>query len=391
VDVVCFGQQNWDFCWTGKQQLTTRLARRGHRVFYVDPDIDVEDHGFSAAVRTLAPSLFRLGLREVEPNLFVYTHRYSPFTRWRGTLWRHPRLLRAWLRRLGFRGAVALTLQPRILDLDAIGGFRAHVHYAIDEMTGYGGLADEERRRIRRLEGALVRRSDRVLAISPRLLARLRRLHPDCHLLPSGADLERFSPARIREAPLAEELRSLPGPVIGFVGQVDERIDQALVARLARARPAWRFVFVGRTKPGVDLSALSCLANVHLLEYRPHSQLPGYLKGMTVCVVPYVKSPLTEAASPLKVYEYLASGLPVVSVPLDGLLDCRGVVEIASEPADFLASLERCVAQPEAGRRERLEVAARNSWARRVRDLEGHLAAAVAKRSEVVAGARGAA
>ena len=101
MDVVCFGQQNWDFCWTGKQQLMTRLAARGHRVLYVDPDLDLDTHALADVVRSVAPLVTGLAPREVAPRLWVFTHRYSPILRWRLSVRRFARVLRGCLGRLG--------------------------------------------------------------------------------------------------------------------------------------------------------------------------------------------------------------------------------------------------------------------------------------------------
>jgi glycosyltransferase involved in cell wall biosynthesis len=376
MDVVCFGQQNWDHCWTGKQHLMTRLAARGHRVLYVDPDIE-------APLRTADPGRAHPpdggGLREVASRLFVFTHRYSPLLRWRVSLWRHARLVRAWVHRLGFHEPIGLTLLPRAREWIDLVQPAARVHYAIDEMTAYGGIAEADKPRIRALEETLVRRSQVSLAISPRLLQRLRRIQPRTYLLPSAADVEHFRPGRLPRPAGDPALAALrPAPIVGLVGQIDERIDQALLTEIARARPDWSIVLVGRVKPGVDLSALERCSNAHWIGYRPFAELPRILAEMDVCIVPYRPGPLTHSCSPLKVYEYLAAGRPVVSTPLEGLLQCSEVIETAYDPSGFLAAIERALADPEHGRERRLAVAAANSWTHRVVELERRLEEALA-------------
>ena len=376
MDLICVGQQNWDFCWTGKQHLMTRLAARGHRVLYVDPDLELGTR-LRDVPRSLAPVWTGFGLREVVPRCWVFTHPYSPALRWRLSVRRYPRVLRASVRRLGFEQPICLTLQPRALPFTDVVPFAARVHYAIDEMTAYGGLPAPEQARVRAMEEELVRRSHVSLAISQRLLARLRGLQPRTYLLPSGADLDHFAPDRLAELAPVPELAELPQPVFGFVGQIDERIDQALLLALARARPDASIVLVGRTKPGVDFSTLRALPNLHWLGHRPFAELPRLIRHMDVCLVPYRLDALTHSCSPLKLYEYLACGRPAVVTPLDGLLDCRGVVEVADTPGAFCAAVERCLASTEAERAARLAVAARNSWEARVDALEKHLAEAV--------------
>ncbi|RIL01394.1 MAG: hypothetical protein DCC71_17805 [Proteobacteria bacterium] len=378
MDVVCFGQQNWDFCWTGKQHLMTRLAARGHRVLYVDPDLALATR-LRDVHRSLAPLASGLGLREAAQRCWVFTLPYSPALRWRLSVRRYPRVLRRAIRRLGFAAPICLTLYPRALPYADVVPFAARVHYAIDEMTAYGGLPAAEQRRVRAAEEALVRRADVALAISPRLHERLRRLHPRTHLLPSGADARHFAPERIEKQPVVAALAALARPIAGFVGQIDERLDQDLVVALARRGGS--VVLVGRTKDGVDVSALDAEPNVHRLGYRPFAALPAVFGHFDVCIAPYRLGALTHASSPLKVYEYLASGRPVVVTPVEGLGECRDVVEVAEGADAFCAAVERCLAA-DARRAERLAVAARNGWDRRVDALERHLAEALAVAGE---------
>jgi glycosyltransferase involved in cell wall biosynthesis len=378
VDVVCFGQQNWDFCWTGKQHLVTRLAQRGHRVLYVDPDLDPSTRARDV-LRSLAPLASGLDLREVAPRAWVFTGHYSPALRWRLSVRRYPYELVACLRRLGLERAVCLTLHPSALPHTLHPPFAARVHYAIDEMTAYGGIPEADKPAIRAREEELVRRSHVALAISPRLQARLCTLQPRCYLLPSGADCAHFEPARAATLPPPPDLAALPRPVLGVVGQLDERVDQALVATLARRLPHASLALVGRVKQGVDFSALADCANVHWLGFQPFSVLPRWLQGMDVCLVPYRLDELTHACSPLKVYEYLAAGRPVVATALDGLLeDCRRVVDVAPTADAFVAAVERRLADPGAQRAERLACAAANDWDQRVEELERRLEEALA-------------
>src|SRR5690606_1799771 len=214
-----FGQQNWDVCWTGKQQLATRLARRGHRLLYVDPDLDV-DTPLRDAARSLAPLASGLALREEAPRCWRFTPPYSPLLRWRLSVRRHPRVLRACLRRLGLERAICLALHPRALAGTRLAPFAARVYYAVDDNAAFGGLSEPARRRLREQEEALLRESDLALAISPRLYERLRRAQPRIHLLPSGADVGHFAPVARGTLPPDPALARLPRPVLGFVGQV---------------------------------------------------------------------------------------------------------------------------------------------------------------------------
>lgn len=377
MDVVCFGQQNWNVCWTAKQQLTTRLAQRGHRVLYVDPDPVVEHLGPREWLRSLAPAATGFGLTEHESGVHIFTHRHAPALGWRLNRRRRGDVLRAVVRRLGFREPVALSLLPAAAaDVRAVRP-RGYVYYAVDEMSAFGDAPDAVREAIRQREEAVVRDADVALGVSERLHRRFARIHTRAHLLVNAADLDHFAPERVAASRPLPELSEGGRPSVCFVGQIDERLDQTLLVSLARRQRDWQFVLAGRIKQGVDVSALKAEPNVRLLGYQPYEALPGILRDADVCMVPYVGSPLTHACSPLKVYEYLATGLPVVSTPLEGLAGCRAVVAVAADVAGFEAAIKSALADPAVGRTERLAFAAANGWDNRVSSLERYLEEAI--------------
>lgn len=372
MDVVCFGQQNWDVCWTAKQHLMTRLARRGHRILYVDPVPSHATKGLGGTARALFPPATGFGLREVERGLWVYTDPYcKPLGEWLNGRRGHA-VMRGLVRRLHLLSPVALVLTPYKRWLKEGVRPAARVYYAVDEWTAFGGL-EHQREWIRREEEALLREADVALAVSPRLFERFRQVQPNTRLLENAADVEHFSPARLSVATPHPLLASLSHPIVGFVGQVDERIDQDLLLHLARARPGWQIVLAGRVKDGVDVSALAAAPNIRLLGYVPYADLPRVVREFDACIVPYRLTELTRSCSPLKTYEYLATGKPVVATPLDGLGVCRDVVSLAATPDDFLHALDAALADPNAGRQRRLDVAAANTWDDRADALEQHL------------------
>lgn len=375
LSVVCFGQQNWDYCWTGKQQLLSRLAARGHRVLYVDPEWAGAAGASASAWAALHPGRSRAGLVQEGPGeLFVY--RYAPV---RGLGWRlnrrhRPRALARVASALGFTGGVALALRPPALDLVPVVRPRGLLYYAVDEMTAFGERSAEERRAVRAAEDRMLRAADVALAVSERLHRRFLTVQPRAYYLPNGADVEHFAPDALAAAPPLADLPPTQGPVLGFVGQVDERLDQELVAAMARARPDWTVLLAGRVKPGVDVATLAGLPNVHLLGYRDYADLPSVLQRFDVCLVPYRRTELTRSCNPLKVFEYLATGRPVVATDLDGLQWCRHAIEIAGQGTDaFVTAVERALAGTQEDRRQRIALARANGWDDRVDALEDHL------------------
>jgi ADP-heptose:LPS heptosyltransferase/glycosyltransferase involved in cell wall biosynthesis len=371
LEIVCFGQQNWDVCWTGKQQLMSRLAARGHRVLYVDPSWVRRPLAANEHLRTIHPVRHGFGLRREGPGeLYVFTYHYAPLLRWRLNHWRWPRVVRELVRELGFSAPIGFSLRPQAAPLLDELQPDCRVYYAVDDIAAFPHHREDERRRLRALENELLAAADLALAVSPRLHQRFLGVQPRSRLLPNGADLDAFSPDRLAATPPHARLAHLPHPRLGFIGQVDERLDQSLLAEIATARPHWSIVLAGRVKAGVDVSALSGLANVHLLGYQEYRDLPAVLRELDVCLVPYVVNELTRACNPLKVFEYLAAGRPVVARRLDGLAWCGDVLAFADDAPGFVAAAEAALADPDRGRDERLALAAANGWDARVEELE---------------------
>jgi len=157
--------------------------------------------------------------------------------------------------------------------------------------------------------------------------------------------------------------------VIGFVGGLSQWVDLELIAALAKARPEWTFALVGPV--GTSVEALADLSNVQLLGPRPYVEVPAYLAGMDVGLIPFRHEPVTHHADPIKVYEYLAAGLPIVGTDLPALRRLAHVVRLADTPTEFEAQIAGALADGrESGRAGRRAVAELHSWSSRFRHIE---------------------
>ena len=145
------------------------------------------------------------------------------------------------------------------------------------------------------------------------------------HYSPNVADFEHFSAAR-QAGPIPSDLEAILRPRIGFIGAVSEyKVDFDLIAAVADARPDWHWVLIGQLgegQPGTSAAKLR-RPNIHLLGPRPYDALPGYLRGFDVAVLPCPLNAYTRAMSPMKFFEYLAAGRPIVATPVDGIMEYR--------------------------------------------------------------------
>ena len=178
-----------------------------------------------------------------------------------------------------------------------------------------------------------------VFATAAPLAERLRAANPKARFIPNGANFERFYQAS-QPQPVPSELAALPHPIFGFVGALQPCIEYGFVEHAAKAHPEWSFVWIGGEKPGADVSALKALPNCHFLGIKPNEQLPQYLAHFDVCLNLFASGPLSKDVSPLKFYEYLATGKPIVSTRQpDQILQYAPLIHIADTADEFV---EKC-------------------------------------------------
>jgi glycosyltransferase involved in cell wall biosynthesis len=203
--------------------------------------------------------------------------------------------------------------------------------------------------------------------------------------VPNGADVALFERAADPALPPHPALRGLgPGPVLGFVGHLEERVDFALLEALAHAEPAWRFVLAGPVAPSRRQAAerLARHPNVRLTGLLPRDQLPALLRGCDALLIPFVHSPQTRAIYPLKLHEYLATGKPVATTRFADLGEATPVLHVGDGVGGFAAAIRAALADREPAREAaRRAVGRRGDWEHRVWQMEQGLLAHLARQA----------
>ncbi|HXO19520.1 MAG TPA: glycosyltransferase, partial [Thermoanaerobaculia bacterium] len=237
------------------------------------------------------------------------------------------------------------------------GTFGGALHFdCMDDLSAFADHADRTAE-----EAALARTADLVTVSSERLHARLAPHSRTCAVVRNGCDPEHFGPAAARPAPAGRI-------VLGFFGGIHEWFDVDLVAALARLRPEWEIWLAGDTYRG-EVDALRALPNVRFLGELAYADLPRVASAFDVGILPFKVTPLTEAADPVKVYEMLAAGLPVVAVDLPELRRLAPLVALARTPEEFAARVDEALAEPLSLRETRRQAARRCSWVERFLEL----------------------
>ncbi|MDQ3656327.1 MAG: glycosyltransferase [Chloroflexota bacterium] len=251
---------------------------------------------------------------------------------------------------------------------------------AMDELSNFLGAPQDLRDR----ENILLREADLVFAGGPGLYEQRKHRNPRTYCFPSGVDAAHFSVAA-NSAPA--DIASLPKPIVGFYGVLDERIDFDLLDALAVLRPQWSIALIGPVAK-IDERTLPKRNNLHYLGMRTYLELPHYLQQFDAAILPFAINDATKFISPTKTLEYLAGDKPIVSTPIKDVMDLYGsVVEIASAPADFVNAIERLWNEPAttgADRRRRTRaVLARHDWNVIVAKMEQLMSDAVRERASL--------
>jgi glycosyltransferase involved in cell wall biosynthesis len=236
------------------------------------------------------------------------------------------------------------------------------IYYCVDDWSEFTFLHAGA---MREMERQVIEQSDLVFTTAQALYESKSAIHPGTHLIPHGVDGQHFAQARSADLEVAPELRDLPRPVVGFWGALHDWIDLDLIRYVAEHRPAWSLALVGDAE--TDVGDLAKLPNVHLVGRRPYASLPAFAKGFDAAIMPFKINRLTESVNPIKLREYLAAGLPVVSTPLPEARAYGDLVRIASTPEAFVRELDRAIAEDgEAAVRRRIEAVSGDTWEARV-------------------------
>jgi glycosyltransferase involved in cell wall biosynthesis len=373
-DIVCVGFADWDTALqTNQHHLMKRLAAE-NRVLFIEslglrrPQLAGRD--LKRIARRLRAGL--RGAREVD-GLHVLSPLVLPLHANAFVRALNRRLLRMFVRRaagkLGMRQPILWAYVPQAESLLEVLQPELVIYHCVDDIAAQPGI---DAASFCAAETRFATRADLVLASAPGLAERLRSISNNVIYAPNVADTALFASA-LEDGPIDPALAALAAPRIVFTGAVvATKLDMGLLVELARSRPSWSFALVGPVgagDPSTDVSALAAEPNMHLLGARAYEQLPSVLRGADAGLIPYARNQLTDSIFPMKVYEYLAAGLPVVATPLPSL---TGIDAVASAPdaAGIARLLDEVLAEDTPQHRvERSRAAAGHSWEERIEQM----------------------
>jgi len=368
-DIICFAN-DWAADPLSKKQIMLRLAGR-HRILWINSINNRRPRFASKDFRRTVQRLrdFKRGLMQVGDRIWVLSPVYVPY-HGRPLVRSVNRRLVGWqirkaLRQLNFTQPITWSFVPTSADFVGTFGERLIVYQCVDEYVAFTDAAPE----ICERERDLLVKSDFVVVCSSALQESKQKSNPRTYLVTHGVDYAHFRRASDESTQVAEELRTIKRPILGFHGLLGDWVDLSLIGEVARQRPGWSVVLVGRTD--TDLTPLEGLSNVHVIGHRPYSKLPEFLRGFDVALLPFVRNELTRNANPLKLREYLAAGLPVVATPLPEVMRLERLISLATTPQEYIREVSRLLGEGAVGpSRQRSEQMAGESWDFKVVEIE---------------------
>jgi UDP-galactopyranose mutase len=358
LDIVCLSHLRWNWVFQRPQHLLTRAAR-SRRVFFVEepviePDtvpqlvLHSPEENIIVATPHVAAGLQGRRLQEVLRDLLqrlLESHSVDPYVLWYYTPLALP---------------MSRDLQPA-----------AVVYDCMDQLASFAGAAPE----LIDLERELLGRCDVVFTGGLSLYEAKQRLHERVFCFPSSVDADHFAAARTCSTE-PQDQAAVPRPRLGYYGVIDERLDLPLIAAVADARPQWQLVLVGPVTK-VEERQLPRAANIHYLGPKRYDELPLYVAGWDVALMPFARNESTRYISPTKTPEYLAAGKPVVSTSIRDVVRTYGewgLVRIADQADALVSAVEQSLIEDRGERLSRVDARLRQqSWDKTWADMQAVL------------------
>jgi len=374
--ILCFAS-GYDAPPTSKHHVMHLLAER-NVVLWVNYHASRAPSASGSDMLYMARKLWQVaeGLHSPRRNLFVLTPLVAPLPSSPAAMRLNRALLvaqvRSALARVRRGPLQVWTFTPDIgYVLDEFAA-EAVVYYCVDDHSMFTGY---DTARVLAEEQDLCRRADLVVTTSSVLQEAKRGFNPNTVLVPHGVDYEHFARATRDNLPEPPDLAGIPRPRLGFFGLIRDWVDVELCAAIARRRPEWRFVWIGDAT--FDLSEHRALPNMHFLGRRPYESLPAYCRGFDVGLIPFRVNELTKAVNPIKLREYLAAGLPVVSTPMPEVRLYEHLIRVADGEAEFEAACAAALQDnAPSARRARCEAMRSETWPAKVEAIGAELGAA---------------
>lgn len=365
TDILLLSTADWDNpFWTNKQHVAVALSKMGKKVLYVE-SLGLRSPSFNKAdISRILRRLVR-GIRfprQVSRGIWVCSPLVLPFQKYLIVRIFNKAMLNIFLtlymRILGFKNVLIWTYNPMSMEFLSIRQDDYLVYHCVDEVKVQPGMPVAE---LDLAERQLVKRANCIFATSAKLYGSRKLLNPETYFFSNVADYWHFSKAMDEGLKKPVDISNLNGPIVGFVGAISSyKVDFKLIEFIARQRPEWSIVLIGKVgegEPGTNVSDLKKCSNVYLLGPKSYEMLPAYIRYFDVGIIPSPQNEYTHSMFPMKFFEYLAAGKQVVATDIDSLRQFSGYFFSAKTYDDFVQGIESMLKNAPGNIQERLEFA----------------------------------
>lgn len=346
-DILCFSHD-----WTGDPLSKTHLMRvlsRENRILWINAIANRMPTSSSKDISRIFNKLksFTAPVREVEPNIFVLNPLAIPAYGSQAIVSLNRRFLisqvKKAMRALAFTAPVNMIFNPAAGMIAGQVGESDLIYYCVDEYTAFTGVSGG----LRAIEEDLFRRADLVVVSAEKLYNDKKHFNENTFIIRHGTDWNHFRTALDHATEIPAEIADLPRPIIGFHGLLADWVDFELIKKTAEHFNTGSVVLIGKVAVDAEqkIKILDGVPNIHFLGRKPYAELPAYCKGFDVVLNPFAINELTLAANPLKVREYLAAGLQVVSTDIPEVRILKHCL-VGADHTDFIAKIEYALANP---------------------------------------------
>jgi glycosyltransferase involved in cell wall biosynthesis len=372
-DILCFSHD-----WTGDPLSKTHLMRvlsRDNRILWINAIANRMPTASGKDLSRIYKKLksFTEPLHEVEKNIFVINPLAIPAYGSKAMVAFNQKFLlrqvKSAMRKLAMKNVINMVFNPAAGMIAGKLGESELIYYCVDEYTAFTGVSAG----LKEIEDDLFRKSDCVVVSAETLLESKKRFNEKTFLIRHGVDFRHFRASLDEATVIPAEIANLPRPVIGFHGLLADWVDFELIKKIAGHFKNGSVVLIGKITFDAEkkIKILDGVPNIHFLGRKPYAELPNYCKGFDVALNPFVMNELTRHVNPLKVREYLAAGLQVVSTDIQEvrvLADCL----IGENHADFITKIEEILKNPKP-RAEVSDAIRHESWDAKVDELRAVL------------------
>ncbi len=380
---ILFATADWDEpYWTNKQHCAKSLAELGTNVLYVE-SVGIRSPKAGSAkdwkrlmnrIRKGLSSLL-FGAKERSPRVFVLSpllvpagHRYQ-LTRWLNR-WLLKIAINRSIRQRDFNNPLIWTYHPFMLDVFAGIDSCGLLYHCVDDLAALPGVDENG---FRRAEAQLLKQADVVFTTAKPLAEFCKTINPNTHFYPNVVDISHFGKALDSSIPIPIDIEIIPEPRLVYHGVLsDFKVDFQLLLECAKLKPNWSWVLIGEEREGQKspiLQKLSELPNVYILGYRTYDILPDYLRGMQVGLLPSQLNDYTKGMFPMKFFEFIAAGLPVVSTSLSFTASCSDGITIANNAEEFLLAISGHLKHGRLNSESIQNIVGENTWITRTQKM----------------------